>query len=324
MDKCYFGIDTSNYTTSVCIFNASKNEFISKRKLLSVDKGKLGLRQSDAVFQHIKNMPVLVEDAMFENLGEIMAYGASDRPRDRDKSYMPCFKVGSGLANTLGEIENKRYYFFTHQQGHIAAALFSTGKLDLMTKEFIAFHVSGGTTDAVLCKSERELLKCEELATSKDLHAGQLIDRAGLMLGLDFPCGKGLERLALRCSDDIKVKPTIRNGDCCLSGYENQAQKLADKKKSKGYIAKFILSAVSVSLCAMLDLILKEHKLPVVFSGGVMSNSLIRSYITDNIDAEMYFCDPEYSTDNAMGIALLTAIKDLRDGKVQDFNSITG
>ena len=314
------GLDTSNYTTSVCIYNATKKKFISKRQLLKVDSGKLGLRQSDAVFQHVKMLPKLVEDIMFETLGEIEAYGASSRPRDKDKSYMPCFKVGSGLANTLAEVAGKRYYFFTHQQGHIAAALYSTNRLDLLTDEFIAFHVSGGTTDAVLCYEKTDLLKCDTLSTSLDLHAGQLIDRIGVKLGLEFPCGKKLEELALKCNDDIKVKPTLVNGNCCISGFQNQAEKLIEKGKKPEYVAKFTLMCVAVSITAMLSEILKDNRLPVVFSGGVMSNSIIRRYIRRNIDAQMHFCAPEYSTDNALGIALLTALKEFKDGKISDFN----
>lgn len=324
MDKCYLGIDTSNYTTSMCVFNATKKTYISKRKLLDVKEGELGLRQSDAVFQHIKNLPDITDSLFFEYMGEIRAYGASEKPTNQKNSYMPCFRVGSGLANTMGVVENKPYYFFTHQQGHIMAALFSIDRLDLVTKRFIAFHVSGGTTDAVLCSSEKDIMNTEPLSTSKDLHAGQLIDRVGLMLGLTFPCGKEVEALSHRCREIIKLKATMKGSDCCLSGFENKASDLLKKKQSAEYVAKYVLTAVAESIVSMINAFPEDYDgLPIVFSGGVMSNLYIRRYIKKNTQRETLFCEPELSTDNAVGIAVLTAIKDLKNGNTKHFDSIS-
>lgn len=324
MDKCYLGIDTSNYTTSVCIYNATQNKIHSKRKLLEVGEGKLGLRQSEAVFQHNKNLPDLILDVNLEYIGEIVAYGASDKPRNKEKSYMPCFKVGSGLAKTLGIVSKTPYYYFTHQQGHIASALFSINKMNMINDRFISFHVSGGTTDAILCDNKKELLCCEQIGTSLDLHAGQLIDRVGLMLGLKFPCGKGLEELALECNEEMQILPTMKGNDCCLSGFENKANELLIKGYSKNYIAKYTLMAVAETLYSMLIPINKKYgRIPILFTGGVMSNTIIREFINKWVYSPLLFSDPDFATDNAVGIAVLTSIKDLLYGNTKNFNGFT-
>lgn len=321
MDKCYLGIDTSNYTSSVCIFNATKDEFISKRILLTVKDGELGLRQNDAVFQHIKNVPQLVEDIYLEFIGEIKAYGASKSPTTKDNSYMPCFKVGTGFARTLSQSAKVPYYEFSHQQGHIVSALYSIGQLDLLKDEFIAFHVSGGTTDALYCCQKDNDLKCELIGTSLDLHAGQLVDRVGLKLGLSFPCGKELEKLALNCDEEIHTSPTLKGFDCCLSGFENKAEDLIKKGKSKEYVAKYTLIAIAESLYMMITELNKKYgRLPIVFVGGVMSNSIIKKYFNSWVYNKLYFSAPEFATDNALGIAVLTALKDKQNGHSKNFD----
>ena len=145
----YLGIDTSNYTTSVCLYNADDGSVINQRKLLPVREGELGLRQSDAVFHHTQQLPDLFAQAFAEYDGEVKAIGVSSRPRTVDGSYMPCFTVGLGTARILSESLRVPYYAFSHQQGHIAAALYSINRLDLIDQPHIAFHVSGGTTEAL-------------------------------------------------------------------------------------------------------------------------------------------------------------------------------
>ncbi len=313
----YIGIDTSNYTTSVCIYDDTDNSVLQARKLLPVQKGQLGLRQSDAVFHHTQQLPALVQQLFSENnidVSDIKAVGASFTPRKVDGSYMPCFTVGSGVATILSSVLNVPLYNLSHQQGHIAAALYSVDRLDLLTKPFIAFHVSGGTTDAMLLNSsstdelsESTILSSQLVATTLDLNAGQLVDRVGLMLSCDFPCGKQLESLALECSDDIKLRPTLKGADCCLSGAENICQRLLSDGYSKPYIARFCLKYIEQTILSMSkQLIATYGQLPVVFAGGVMSNSIIRDSISSQLDC--IFSKPEFSTDNACGIAVLTSI----------------
>ena len=190
------GLDTSNYTTSAALFDTADGTVKQVKRLLPVKKGELGLRQSDAVFHHTRQLPEIITK-LFEDCGEApAAVGVSVRPRNIDGSYMPCFLCGEGLADSLGAVNGIPVYKTSHQVGHILAALYSADRLDLAGERFIAFHVSGGTTDCLLAEPDEEnIVRATELGTSLDLKAGQAVDRVGLMLGLDFPCGRGLKRL---------------------------------------------------------------------------------------------------------------------------------
>lgn len=307
----FLGIDTSNYTTSVAIFDDVTNEVVQKRKLLPVSKGELGLRQSDAVFHHTQQLPSLVEELFSEcecSSDDIKAIGASFTPRKIEGSYMPCFTVGSGVARVLSSTLNVPLFELSHQQGHIASALYSTNRLDLLNEKFLAFHVSGGTTDALLVNSEDDgnILPVKLVGKTLDLNAGQLVDRVGLSLGLTFPCGKELEKLALNCDRPIKVKPTIKGTDCCLSGVENICKKALLNGEGKEYVSFLCLKYIEETLCKMTENIIDKYgEMPIVFAGGVMSNSIIKGNLTKKLSC--IFCEPQYSTDNACGIAVLTS-----------------
>ena len=310
----FLGIDTSNYTTSVCLYDNVTDTVVQKRKLLPVSKGELGLRQSDAVFHHTQQLPVLIEELFNEcdcDVADIKAIGASFTPRKMQGSYMPCFTVGSGVARILSATLHIPLYELSHQQGHIAAALYSTKQLDLLNKRFLAFHVSGGTTDALLVNDEMadDVLPVKLVGKTLDLNAGQLVDRVGLMLSCSFPCGKELEQLALRCDRVVKAKPTVKSTDCCLSGVENICKKAIDNGEDNTYVSALCLKYIEESLYKMTVNILEIYgDMPVVFAGGVMSNSIIRNNLTSKLSCT--FCEPQYSTDNACGIAVLTSILD--------------
>ena len=303
------GIDTSNYTTSVALFDSSCNKLISKKKLLPVKKGEKGLRQSDAVFHHTVQLPELIEELFSEFSGEIDCIGVSSRPCDIDGSYMPCFLTGISVARSLGFVMGKPVYEFSHQQGHIAAVLQSTNNTELFKRDFIAFHVSGGTTEAVLVKPDKsKILITEKVFYSSDLKAGQAIDRVALSLGIDFPGGRELDLLSRTSNMDFKIKPSLKDNTLSLSGVENKCMKMLENGERKEDIAKFCIDYISVSLESVADYLLNEYgNLPLVFSGGVMSNSLIRERFTEKYGA--VFTTPEFSSDNALGIAVLANIK---------------
>ncbi len=308
----FLAFDTSNYTTSVAVYDDVTKNVVHKRKLLPVKNGELGIRQSDAVFHHTQQLPSLVEELFSEDkidATDISAIGASFTPRKIDGSYMPCFTVGSSVARIMAATLNVPLFDLSHQQGHIASALYSTDSLDLLDKPFIAFHVSGGTTDALLVNSEKsgDVLPVKLVGKTLDLNAGQLVDRVGLEISCTFPCGKQLEELALLCNENIKVKPTLKGSDCCLSGVENICKKNIADGKEKSYVAALCLRYIEETLYSMCNSILEEYgKLPVIFAGGVMSNSIIRTNLTKRLDCK--FCEPQYSTDNACGVAVLTSI----------------
>ena len=309
----FIGIDTSNYTTSAAVFRSEDRTVIQAKKLLPVREGELGLRQSDAVFHHTKQLPEMVEQLCGEyRPSDIGGITASARPRNIEGSYMPCFLCGEGFARSFGALTGAPVMTTSHQIGHILAALYSAGKLELVKERFIAFHVSGGTTDCLLCEPDDELLiKVTELGTSLDLKAGQAVDRVGLMLGLRFPCGKELERLAEKSRRHIKVRPVLKGGNCCLSGVENKCRTMLDSGEKPEDIAAYCLDFVAATVIGMTSAALdKCGELPLVYAGGVMSDQLIKNRIISRFP-EASFAAPEFSCDNAAGTAIFGWLKQL-------------
>lgn len=301
----FLGIDTSNYTTSLALFDG-KN-IIQRKKVLTVKKGERGLRQSDAVFQHTVNMPLLMNELDFSS--GIDSVGVSTRPRSVEGSYMPCFLVGENVATAVSKTSNVPLYKTSHQVGHILAALYSVERLDLINEKFIAFHLSGGTTEALIVTPDKDdIVKCTLVASSSDLKAGQAVDRTGVLLGLDFPCGKELDALSEKSDREFKIKPSMQGLNCSLSGVENKVKKMLENNESREDIAKFALSFVSASVLEMCKRVIKEYgELPILFSGGVSSNSLLRKTINENLNA--YFAESEFSLDNASGTAVYAYLK---------------
>ena len=298
------GLDSSNYRSSAATVDTALS-YRSTRKLLPVKMGERGLRQSDAVFAHTRQLPGLLCELLSQiNPADLVCVGVSDRPRRVEGSYMPCFLPGVGLAEAVSAARNIPLFRFSHQEGHIAAALLSAGRTDLLHERFIAFHISGGTTEAVLVRPAAVGFETEIIGKTLDLHAGQVIDRVGVMLGLPFPSGEELERLAQNGRVAVPVRPCIKGFDCALSGVENICKGLFDRGEPKENIAATALSYVSDTLCTMAKKISGEYTgLPFVFSGGVMANRNIRREIGKILPAD--FASPELSGDNAVGIALL-------------------
>ncbi len=303
---CFVGIDTSNYTTSLAFCSAEGEILANFKRPLAVASGERGLRQSDAVFLHTKNLPSLMDEAaqLFSE-HRTLAVGVSACPRAQDGSYMPCFLSGVAAATTLSRALGVPLFRFSHQNGHIMAALYSSGvKEELLGRRFLAFHVSGGTTEVLLVDPCGRDFRCEIIGGSADLHAGQVIDRIGVKMGLAFPCGPAMEQLALAdCEEPIRKPISIKNGSCNLSGLENMAQDLIRDGVTPERVAHFVLDFIGRSLAA-LTAVAKERfgELPVVYSGGVMSCSLLQRMLNGR---NAYFAAPAFSADNAAGIALL-------------------
>jgi N6-L-threonylcarbamoyladenine synthase len=307
-ESCYVGIDTSNYTTSVALCDA-RGEIVANLKLpLPVKEGDRGLRQSDAVFAHVKNLPVLMRElgALLKDY-EVRGIGVSARPRDAEGSYMPCFLTGEVAASALAAGLDVPVCHFSHQSGHLMAALYSSGEADaLLRGRFGAFHVSGGTTEMLLVNPESAGFSVELLGGSVDLHAGQAVDRIGVALGLSFPCGPALEKLAMMNEKKIpKPRISVRDGSCNLSGLENLALDLYHKTNDKALTSAFVLRFLTKTLAEMAKWLREMHgELPILFSGGVMSNQIIAKELREAL-GNVYFAKPAFSADNAAGIALL-------------------
>ncbi len=298
------GLDTSNYTTSAAVFDGKTGE--NRGRLLTVPEGALGLRQSDALFQHVKRLHLMVEQLRADGLlGQIAAVGASTRPREVEGSYMPCFLVGEGQGRSLAAALGVPFYPCSHQQGHIAAAAWSAGREDLLDRPHLAWHLSGGTTELLHVEPQGHTVRAEVIGGTSDISAGQLIDRAGVLLGLPFPAGKALDELYPQGDASVGHFRVKLNGlDFSLSGMENQVRQRAQRGNSSADIARFTLDTVTgVVLRATEEAMKRWPGLPVLCSGGVASNRQLRAALERACGA--VFAQPRYSTDNALGVAIL-------------------
>ena len=293
------GVDTSNYTTSASV-SCNGEITANVRSPLAVLVGEKGLRQNDAVFQHTVNLP-----SVFRMIGrqELRAVGVSAKPRNQEDSYMPCFLAGVAAASAIADTAGVPLYRFSHQEGHIAAALYSCGREDLHDREFLAFHVSGGTTELMHVDHRRITL----LGGTRDISAGKAIDRIGVSLGLSFPCGSQMEALA---GDVMAAKPGRRAVDgfyCNLSGLENKADDMRRQGHTPAMIAAYTLRHILAVLERLTENALISYPgLPVVYAGGVMSNRVMRDHLSRRFGG--FFADPAYSCDNGAGIARLTEL----------------
>ena len=296
------GIDTSNYTTSIAFFDGVGGENCSR--LLPVKQGELGLRQSDAVFAHIKSLPELSGRLFSHVCGkDIRAVGVSTRPRAVVGSYMPCFMVGYSHAKLLAETLRVPLIEVSHQQGHVAASLWSADRLELMDQPHLAWHLSGGTTELLLVEPEGKNVRCSKIGGTTDISAGQLIDRTGQLLELPFPSGKHLDALSQDAQRKDVFKVKCANMEFSLSGVQNKVQQYHATHCDSRETAAFALRCVAKAVFLATEQALQAYPgLPVVFSGGVASNSLLRQVIAP---LNPIFSQPQYSTDNAMGVAVL-------------------
>ena len=300
------GLDTSNYTTSAAVFDGERGR--NQGRLLEVHPGELGLRQSDALFQHVKHLPEVVEALLGEEgLGTVQAVGASTRPRAVEGSYMPCFLAGASQGQVLSQVLGVPFYAFSHQQGHLAAAAWSAGRLDLLDRPFLAWHLSGGTTELLRVEPEEDgvAVRAEILGGTSDISAGQLIDRAGVLLGLSFPAGKGVEKLSRQAQKREYYKVKVNGLTFSLSGMENKVRQMVQRGEEPAEIAWFAQETVCRVVQACTKAAMEEYPgLPVLCSGGVASNGRLKELLRQNCGA--LFAQPQFSTDNAMGTAVLT------------------
>ncbi len=301
MSVSVLGIDTSNYTTSLSVCVDGK--ITENIKIpLPVAFGAVGLRQSDAVFSHTKNLPIAF-DRLKTDLKTLSAVGYSAKPRNAEGSYMPCFLSGQTAARIVSKTLGLPEYAFSHQEGHIKAAIYSSSMP--CCDVFYAYHLSGGTFELLQVTADNGGYKTEIIGGTSDVTAGQMIDRTGVMLGLAFPCGAALDGLCKENKEKITdIKISVKDTFCNLSGLENKAEKLYSDGKTPQYIAAYVIETIKRTVDEMTDNAMKKRELPLLFSGGVASNSVLKEYFCKKYGA--YFAEPAFSSDNAAGVALLT------------------
>lgn len=296
----FIGIDTSNYTTSVALSDGDKT--VNIRRLLSVKQGERGLRQSDALFQHIKQFPELFE-AVMKNAENIKAVGVSTRPRSCDGSYMPVFLAGESFARVLSAALKAPLFEFSHQDGHIMAALYSLGS-ECPDEKFLSVHISGGTTEIIVTRYNGYNFDTEIVGGTKDISAGQFIDRTGVKMGMSFPCGKQLDEFSKSATEITKLPVCEKDGYINFSGVETKLQ------RTENIDANLVLGVfdnIARSLVRAINFCMKKYDCDkVIIAGGVASNSYISEYMKSKINGSVYIAQPQYATDNAVGIAVLT------------------
>lgn len=330
--KLFAGIDTSNYTTSVALCDEAGNILLNRKIPLPVREGERGLRQSDAVFYHVKGIPEVAASIRSElealkradERPRLVAVGYSAFPRDLENSYMPCFRAGKAAAEFASALFDVPARAFSHQAGHVTAALYSAcvnhGKdyRSLMKNPFLAFHISGGTTDALLCRpgnAAERLFEIEQIGGTKDINAGQALDRCGVRMGLRFPCGAAMDQAAMRFEGKVKrAKLSVDGLWCNLSGLENKSDELYRDTGSMEETSAFTLDFIARTLEKITEAALEKYgALPIVYAGGVMSSV----YIRQRLEKYGTFASPELSSDNACGIALLAREKYISETEMQ-------
>ena len=303
------GVDTSCYTTSAAVLDRTGKLIADFRIPLTVKPGGKGLSQSEMVFQHVRNLPLVLEQLrrMMGNEARIVAVGASARPRPVDGSYMPVFLVGHGAAKTLGAAMNCLVYGISHQENHILAGMWSAG--GDFGPEFLALHVSGGTTEILRVQRTAECMDVTLLGGTCDLHAGQFVDRVGVALGLPFPAGPHLERLAAQCKGKPSVTPVSVDGmQISFSGPESHVRRWLSISPDPAEVAASVQQCIAESLQrALVAAIDRTGLKTVLLVGGVAANQFVRTHVAGALErgreAQVRWPAPEFSGDNAVGAA---------------------
>lgn len=300
------GIDTSNYTTSIAVVEDNKC-ILDSRKLLEVKIGERGLRQSEALFQHINNLPRLLNSIHVRNIDGV---SVSVKPRPLIKSYMPVFKGGESIARSLAYSMGIKIIETTHQEGHIEAA---THSIDYSGDNFIAFHLSGGTTE-VLKVSRGKNYNIEIIGGTRDISAGQFIDRIGVAMGYPFPCGETLDAMAVKCyKSDFRIPSKVDGLNTNFSGVETLCLKYIKEGHNQEEIAFGVMLCIAKTLEKIINNLFNNYSLPIIFMGGVACSQFLRSYLGSKFGDLLYFSKAKYASDNAVGVAYI-GYKKLMEG----------
>ena len=300
------GFDTSCYTTSAAAVSEQGEVIAFSRMLLPVEQGQRGLRQSEAVFAHVRQLSDVLLPLLKEAPGPIDCVCASVSPRDGEDSYMPVFQVGASHGRAIAAALKVPFFETTHQRGHIAAAAWGTG---LASSRFVALHLSGGTTDVMLMDGD----SISPLGTSVDLHAGQLVDRVGVALSLPFPSGPYLEEMARKGASAARIPVSFEKDgiNCHLSGAEAQLMRMIQSGEKKEDIAAEVYSILCRTVLRMLTTASDQTGArEMLLAGGVASSHLFRQLLLERNEKrrtglQIHFGRPEFSGDNAVGAALI-------------------
>lgn len=322
------GFDTSAYTTSAAAVDMNGNILADARRVLKVRPGERGLRQSEALFQHIVNMPEVIDELMKKLRSDkerritIKAAAASSRPRSEEGSYMPVFLAGINAGRNMAASLDIPYYEFSHQEGHIAAA---AGVLP-EDHRAMAFHLSGGTGEIITIRG------CEArkiAGGTRDLSFGQLIDRIGVAYGLGFPAGAAMDRIACENREKVRWHRSLRGkrvydqpaagkihvegAYADLSGIETACQHAVRAGIPSEEAVPELFMRIADAIADMLTAACGEEKVSEVYLiGGVSASTFLRDELPGLLGGRginVHFGSPRLSSDNAVGTARLAAAR---------------
>ena len=304
------GIDTSNYKTSVAVTDRNNNIICDFRRFLKVKRGDRGLRQSDALFQHIKNLPELMQNVRDVFDGSFSAVSYSDRPRPAEGSYMPVFLAGESLGKSLASAMNIPCFSFSHQEGHIEAIKTYSSMSSMVN--FLACHFSGGTCELLNVAAEGSGYSIKIIGGTRDISLGQVIDRAGVAMGMEFPAGEEMDRAAIAAAGETSVLTPVKvkDGWFNLSGIDTQIKRiLSQSSKAEPEFIREIFVRLSDSVSEMLIQGAQMTGInDILMAGGVSSSTIMRETVTGELEKKhinAVFDDNNLSQDNAVGTALL-------------------
>jgi N6-L-threonylcarbamoyladenine synthase len=295
-------IDTSCYTTSLALIGADGQVLADRRIMLAVARGERGLRQSEAFFQHVQNLPRLLDEAWRRE--PVTAVAAATMPRPVPGAYLPVFQAGASFAELLAKTLDVPFYKTTHQEGHIRAGFAGETPPD---RPFLVWHISGGTTELLWVRPRQAGYEIEKIGGTSDLPAGQFIDRVGVAMGTAFPAGPELEQLALKSSADEALPIAVQDYSISFSGPESAAQRLIKQGADPRLVSRQVLNCISRSLLPVTEHAMKEYKTKLLLLvGGVAANQLLREAFQANFkNCRVRFGSRELSGDNAVGVGLL-------------------
>lgn len=308
------GIDTSNYKTSAAVVDERGNILFNHQQLLKVKQGERGLRQSEALFQHVQNLPPVLEELFNQPMEDgsflrdnIGAVSVSTKPRPVEGSYMPVFTAGQGYARAVSSALGVPLFEVSHQEGHIEAIRYYSELRNICP--LICFHFSGGTTEAVLVNDDGMKI----VGGSRDLAYGQVLDRIGVAMGLAFPAGAAMDEIACagRKHSAVFTKIKVMDGYVNLSGIETQGQRYlaeSDGTYNAENLLDDLFEKLSQSVCDMTAQLSAKYNIQnFIYAGGVSCSQYMRRYLSEHLEPKIHtaFGSSALSSDNAVGVALL-------------------
>ena len=319
--EVYLGIDTSCYTTSLFFMDRKGQPVADVRQILKVKPGGCGLQQSEMLYQHTRNLPELMEDAAKGHEFSLQGIGVSSKPRPREDSYMPAFLAGLGFARSVSALYKIPLWQISHQENHLEAAVWSANGPE--ADRFLFLHASGGTTDLLLVEKRfvKEVFNytLTEAGCSLDLHAGQFVDRIGVALGLGFPAGPALEKLAEQHSEIMEIPVSVHKTKVSFSGPCTWVLRAIEKDQATAVnLAAGVQWALAETFVRMIRNGAAEYNVKdVILAGGVCANRWIRNHIEEKLakrSIRTWMPENRYSGDNASGCAAYAR----RQGEGQD------